>query len=140
MPGFSPLNVLEKVPIPEPSLVLELLTVGFCSVLQQTPRDVTEAPPSLVTLPPDVAPVEEMFVTDAVEIAASNKIIFLQLYTKATVAQIMSNNLIFRLFFIVYVLGFLFYNPFIIFQAHIKAIIIMRNMAIGLILKNFSKL
>jgi hypothetical protein len=31
---------------------------GFADVLQQTPRAVTESPPSLVTFPPEVAVVE----------------------------------------------------------------------------------
>lgn len=40
--------------------------VGFWLVLQQTPRNVTAAPPVLVTFPPEMAVVEVMFVTLAV--------------------------------------------------------------------------
>ena len=36
-------------------LVVELEIVGFAVVLQQTPLEVTVAPPSLVTLPPVIA-------------------------------------------------------------------------------------
>ena len=49
---------LVKLPEPVPSEVFELSTVGFVEVLQQTPRAVTAAPPSLVILPPLVAVVE----------------------------------------------------------------------------------
>ena len=44
--------VLEKLPVPLPSLVCEFEMVGFGDKLQQIPRDVTAAPPSLVTFPP----------------------------------------------------------------------------------------
>jgi hypothetical protein len=44
---------LVNVPMPVPSFVLvDKAMVGFAVVLQQTPRAVTVAPPSLVTLPP----------------------------------------------------------------------------------------
>ena len=44
---------LVKVPVPVPSVVLVgKAMVGFTVVLQQTPRAVTVAPPSAVTLPP----------------------------------------------------------------------------------------
>ena len=42
--------VLEKVPVPDPSVVWLPEMVGLMDVLQQTPRAVTEAPPSAVTL------------------------------------------------------------------------------------------
>ena len=41
--------------MPVPSVVLELLVVGFDVILQQTPLAVTVAPPSEVTLPPHTA-------------------------------------------------------------------------------------
>ena len=43
---------LMKLPVPVPSEVLLSAMVGFWLVLQQTPRAVTAAPPSLVILPP----------------------------------------------------------------------------------------
>jgi hypothetical protein len=36
-------------------MVLESAVVGFCTILQHTPRAVTVAPPSLVILPPQFA-------------------------------------------------------------------------------------
>jgi hypothetical protein len=50
--------LLTNVPGPEPLAVFESLVVGFVDVLQHTPLTVTDAPPSDVTSPPDVAPVE----------------------------------------------------------------------------------
>jgi len=47
-------------PVPVPSEVLLSEVVGLAIVLQQTPRSVTEAPPSLVILPPLVAVVDVM--------------------------------------------------------------------------------
>ena len=44
--------------MPVPSDVLLFVMVGFWLMLQQTPRAVTDAPPSLVTLPPLLAEVE----------------------------------------------------------------------------------
>ena len=47
---------LVKVPIPVPSIVLvNKAMVGFAVVLQQTPRDVTAAPPSVLIVPPLLA-------------------------------------------------------------------------------------
>jgi hypothetical protein len=43
------------LPIPEPSVVLEPVIVGFPVVPQHTPLAVTSAPPSDVRLPPDTA-------------------------------------------------------------------------------------
>ena len=51
----SPLKLLIKVPVPEPSVVWLNEIVGFWEVLQHTPRAVTAEPPSEVTLPPLVA-------------------------------------------------------------------------------------
>lgn len=48
--------MLVKWPLPLPSLVLLIeLIVELLSVLQQTPREVTSAPPLFVTFPPDFA-------------------------------------------------------------------------------------
>ena len=50
-----------KLPVPVPLLVLVAnAVVGFVVVDQHTPRAVTATPPSAVTLPPLVAPVEVM--------------------------------------------------------------------------------
>ena len=43
---------LLNVPVPVPSVVFEFDVVGFADMLQQTPRDVTAAPPSDVIFPP----------------------------------------------------------------------------------------
>jgi len=44
-----------KLPLPVPSVVNELIIVGFVVVAQQTPLAVTDPPPSAVILPPDTA-------------------------------------------------------------------------------------
>jgi len=44
--------VLVKEPVPVPSEVLLLPTVGLSDVFQQIPLEVTSAPPSSVTFPP----------------------------------------------------------------------------------------
>jgi len=63
--AVSPVMGLMKVPVPVPSLVLVVsAVVGLTDVLQHTPRAVTVAPPSAVTLPPLVA------VVCAMEVAA----------------------------------------------------------------------
>jgi hypothetical protein len=47
---------LVNVPIPVPSVVLvDKAMVGFAVVLQQTPRAVTAAPPSVLIVPPLLA-------------------------------------------------------------------------------------
>lgn len=51
-----------------------LPVVGFCEVLQHIPRAVTAAPPSLVTLPPLVAAVENIPET-AVVVTTGNKVL-----------------------------------------------------------------
>ena len=56
---------LGKAPVPVPSVVFELTVVGFAVVLQQTPRAVTAAPPSLEIFPPPVA-VDEVTAESAV--------------------------------------------------------------------------
>ena len=55
-----------NVPVPVPLLAWLPLIVGLWLVLQQIPRSVTVAPPSLMTLPPPVAEVLPMLVTLAV--------------------------------------------------------------------------
>ena len=54
--AVKPVIALVNVPIPVPSVVLvDKAIVGFAVVLQQTPRTVTTAPPSLLMLPPQLA-------------------------------------------------------------------------------------
>ena len=55
--------LLVKLPMPLPLVVWLSLTVGFCEVLQHTPRAVTVAPPEAVTLPPQVAEVAVILLT-----------------------------------------------------------------------------
>ena len=62
----SSVRLLEKAPVPVPSVVLLLAMVGFWEVDQHTPLAVTVAPPSLVTLPPEEAVVEEEALVAAV--------------------------------------------------------------------------
>ena len=50
-----------KVPVPEASVVNELLIVGFGEVDQQTPLAVTFELPCEVTIPPEIADVFEIF-------------------------------------------------------------------------------
>lgn len=59
---------LVKLPVPLPFVVLEFAVVGLGEVLQQTPRAVTVAPPSLVILPPVEAVVD---VTDDASVVES---------------------------------------------------------------------
>ena len=63
MAFVKPVMLLVNVPVPEPSVVWLHVITGFCVVLQQIPRAVTMAPPSLVTLPPHVAVVCVMALT-----------------------------------------------------------------------------
>jgi hypothetical protein len=58
--GDRPVIALVKAPEPLPSVVLESDVVGLEDVDQHTPRAVTEALPSLVTLPPPEAELEVM--------------------------------------------------------------------------------
>jgi hypothetical protein len=58
---------LAKLPVPVPSVVLLSAVVGVAFVLQQTPRAVTEAPPSEVTVPPLCAVVGAIAVTEEVD-------------------------------------------------------------------------
>jgi hypothetical protein len=66
--AVKPVILLVKFPVPAPSIVLLLAVVGLAETLQQTPLEVTSAPPSFVTLPPDKAVVELTPVMDAVVI------------------------------------------------------------------------
>jgi hypothetical protein len=62
--SVSPVRLLVNAPVPVPSVVLVLNEiVGFDVVFQHTPRAVTDAPPSLVILPPLVA--VELVIEDA---------------------------------------------------------------------------
>jgi hypothetical protein len=47
--------LLEKPAIPRPSVVIELPVVGFKVVVQHTPFDVIDPPPSYVIIPPETA-------------------------------------------------------------------------------------
>lgn len=49
------MRLLLNVPVPVPLVVLEFEVVGLVDVAQQTPRTVTDAPPSDATLPLMVA-------------------------------------------------------------------------------------
>ena len=62
--------VLIKVPVPEPSVVWFPVATGLAVVAQQTPRAVIAEPPSLVTFPPDKAPLSVIPVTAVVVSAA----------------------------------------------------------------------
>ena len=53
--GASPVRLLVKLPVPVPFEVLLPAMDGFGEVLQHIPLAVTTAPPSVMTLPPDVA-------------------------------------------------------------------------------------
>ena len=58
--------LLAKEPVPDPSVVLELAVVGLAEEPQHTPRAVTAAPPSDVTVPPPTAPMAVLDPTAAV--------------------------------------------------------------------------
>lgn len=60
-----PVILLVNVPVPVPLLVLLSAIVGFWTILQQTPLEVTVAPPSSVTLPP---PEEEFMAMEDIEV------------------------------------------------------------------------
>ena len=70
---------LVNVPMPVPFVVLvDKAIVGLAVVLQQTPRAVTAAPPSLATLPPLVAVV--MVMADVVAVVTvANAVVVLVL-------------------------------------------------------------
>lgn len=59
----NPVMELVNVPVPVPSEVWLPATVGPVATPQQTPRAVTDKPPSEVTFPPDAA------VVDVIEVA-----------------------------------------------------------------------
>jgi hypothetical protein len=52
---FNPEILLEKLPAPAPSEVLLSSIVGFVLTLQQSPREIIVAEPSLVMVPPPFA-------------------------------------------------------------------------------------
>ena len=62
--------LLVKAPVPEPLVVFEPEVVGTGDVLQHTPRAVTLNPPSLVMVPPQVAVVVKISVTEEVDSVA----------------------------------------------------------------------
>jgi len=61
-----PVRLPAKVPVPEPFVVFESITVGFAEVPQHTPRAVTESPPWAVTLPEQIADVVVIMVISPV--------------------------------------------------------------------------
>ena len=65
-PGVNPVMELVKLPVPVPSVVLNPAVTGVGVVLQQTPRLVIAAPPSLEIVPPLVAVVEAIAETTEV--------------------------------------------------------------------------
>ena len=69
--AVSPVRLLEKLPVPLPSVVWLSAIVGLAVVLQHIPLAVTLAPPLEVTLPPLVAVVKVMSVTEVVVTVAS---------------------------------------------------------------------
>ena len=71
--AVRPARLLANSPVPVPSLVLKSEIVGPTDVLQHTPRAVTMAPPSDITLPPQVAASAVIFVTGVVVTVARFK-------------------------------------------------------------------
>lgn len=55
------MRLLEKMPVPVPSVVWLSAIVGFGDALQHTPLAEIVAPPSVVIVPPDWAEVSVMF-------------------------------------------------------------------------------
>ena len=66
VPGDNPVMLEVKAPVPVPLDVVLSAVVGLGDVLQHTPRAVTAAPPSDVTLPPLSAEVEVILETTVV--------------------------------------------------------------------------
>jgi hypothetical protein len=66
---------LEKVPMPEPSIVQALAMVGPADTLQHIPLAVTGAPPSETTFPPPLAEVDLMDDNSAVVTAGKSKVV-----------------------------------------------------------------
>ena len=67
MPGVKFESMLTKLPVPEPSVVLLSAVVGPVAKLQQTPRAVTDEPPSEVISPPTLA-VVDVIATAAIDV------------------------------------------------------------------------
>jgi hypothetical protein len=80
LPIESPVTELANWPVPVPSVVILFSIVGFELVPQHTPRETTEVPPSLVTVPPDVADVYRISLTGVVVTEGEKKVtsLFLQ--------------------------------------------------------------
>ena len=55
MAAVNPVRLLVKLPVPIPSVVMELSTVGPVVVAQQIPLTVIAAPPLEVIVPPETA-------------------------------------------------------------------------------------
>jgi hypothetical protein len=101
MPGFNPVMELVKLPSPEPLEVLLSEVVGDWLVLQQTPREVTVAPPSEVTSPLEVAELAVIPVTASIETTGAVFIAsFLQLNKVNKSITVRSTRKIGELFFI----------------------------------------
>ena len=71
----SPVILLVKLPVPLPSVVWLPLTVGFCEVLQHTPRAVILDAPEEVTFPPQVAEVTAILETSFVVTIGVDKVV-----------------------------------------------------------------
>jgi hypothetical protein len=68
-------RLLTKLPVPERSFVLLFAVVGPVVVFQQTPREVTVAPPSFVIFPPLVAVVAVMELIAVVDRVGTNGLV-----------------------------------------------------------------
>jgi hypothetical protein len=75
----NPVIELVKLPVPVPSLVLLFDVVGFCEVLQHTPRTVTDELPCDVTFPPLLAEFVVMFVIAVVVTVGAFKLFVVKL-------------------------------------------------------------
>jgi hypothetical protein len=64
--GLKPARLLEKIPVPDPSVVELCAVVGLLLVDQQIPLAVTAVPPSEVIFPPDTADVRVIELTAVV--------------------------------------------------------------------------
>jgi hypothetical protein len=71
VPASNPVRSLVKLPVPVPSVVIELVIVGFAVVDQQIPFAVTVPPPSVITFPPETAVVKLIEVTAVVVIVGA---------------------------------------------------------------------
>ena len=72
--AVSPVMALVNIPVPVPLIVRLPVATGFGEVLQHTPRAVTVAPPSAVTLPP-LAAVDVVIAVIAVVVTVGNAVV-----------------------------------------------------------------